>query len=101
MAKKTKPRWGEHGVSEVPDFDLSDRQARDAAAKLGKTRPADIARLEAELNEIGRQYLRWTAQDEKGPTRADTAMLRLKKCLRPANVWSCSSKPWTTPPRLI
>lgn len=71
MARKTKPRWGEHGVSEVPDFALTAEQARDVATILGITQQADIDRLAAELNEIGGQYLRWTVQDEHGPTRAE------------------------------
>lgn len=71
MPRKTKPRWNEHGISEVPDFALSDRQARDAADILGIAQQADIEKLAAELNEIGCLYLRWTAQDELGPSRAE------------------------------
>lgn len=71
MPKRAKPRWGEHGVSEVPDFSLNAQEAHEAAAILGITRQADIDRLAAELSEIGRQYLRWTAQDEQGPGRAE------------------------------
>lgn len=71
MSRKTRPRWGNHGVTEVPDFALSPEQARSLAAMLDVTRPDDIDSLKQELEEIGRFYLRWSAQDEKGPSRAE------------------------------
>ncbi len=71
MAKKIRPRWGDDGVTEVPDFTLSPEQARSIAAMLGITRPDDINRLKQELEEIGAFYLRWSAQDEGGPSRAE------------------------------
>ena len=70
MAKKIRPRWGDDGVTEVPDFALSPEQAHSVAALLGITRPDDIDRLKKELEEIGDFYLRWSTQDEGGPSRA-------------------------------
>ena len=70
MAKKIRPRWGDNGVTEVPDFAFSPEQARSIAAMLGITRWDDIDRLKQELDEIGAFYLRWSAQDEGGPSRA-------------------------------
>lgn len=71
MPKKTEPRWGDHGVTEVPDFALSPHEVHEVAAKLDITAPTDIDRLAVDLNDIGCLYLRWHAQDEEGPSRAE------------------------------
>lgn len=71
MARKVRPRWGDDGVTEVPDFAFSPEQARGLATQLDITRPDDIDRLKQELAEIASFYLRWSAQDEDGPSRAE------------------------------
>ena len=71
MAKKTRPRWCDDGVGEVSDFALNSEQARALAAALDITQQQEIDRLADELNDVGRCYLRWSDQDEKGPTRAE------------------------------
>ena len=71
MSKKSKPRWGDHGATEVADFELSAGKAQEIAAILGITNSVEVQRLAAELNDIGCQYLRWIAQDEQGPSRAE------------------------------
>ena len=71
MAKKSQPRWGDDGVTEIRDFTFSPEQARSVAVTLAITRPDDIDRLKQELDEIADFYLRWSAQDEGGPSRAE------------------------------